>query len=213
VESSRIRLAAIKALRICLGILLTVVLLVAVDLIVRLVFHVRWLASLRLAILSSGIVTGCVFLFFFLAELLEDSAAARREHSQSLVFPAVMWLRGVYLSAIVMGFTIMVGMYREGDSWKQAIFLPLSFVLLGYFPWPRAVRITESDVRQRGPFLNLRRIPFPEIESIDAGGGEVVVYGKNGARIVHSAMHADTDRFIEQMEARTGKEVTFPGIN
>jgi hypothetical protein len=171
--------------------------------------HVNW----RLMLWVSSILTGCFFSFFFITDLLEFSAEASRERNMQSIFPAVMWLRGIYLLSIAMGFTIMIGMYREGDPWWYVV-LPFAFVLLGIFAWPRAIQITELEIRQRRPLLGWKRIPIGEIEStvFDATRGEVAVFGKSGTRVVHTTMHVDKERFIERLESMTGKEAVLFGV-
>jgi hypothetical protein len=115
------------------------------------VFDGTWYVNWPLMLSISGILTGCFFSFFFITQLLEFSATSKREREGQLIFPGVMWLRGVYLLAILMGFTIMVGMYKEGDPWLDAVVLPICFVLIGFFGWPRAIQIAEFEIRQRGP--------------------------------------------------------------
>jgi hypothetical protein len=150
-----------------------------------------------------------LFFFFFITDLLEFSAEASRERNRQSIFPAVMWLRGIYLLSIAMGFTIMIRMYREGDPWWEVL-LPFGFVLLGFFAWPRTIQITEVDIRRRRPFLGWKRIALGEIEStvFDVTRGETVVFGKNGIRVAQTMMHVDTERFIESM---TGKEIALLG--
>jgi hypothetical protein len=63
----------------------------------------------------SGILTGCFFSFFFITQLLEFSATSKREREGQLIFPGVMWLRGVYLLSHPDGIHDNGGMYKEGD--------------------------------------------------------------------------------------------------
>ena len=106
----------------------------------------------------------------------------------------------------------MVGMYKEGDPWWDVV-LPFGFVLMGFFGWPRAIQITQFEIRQRGSLFALRRIAYGEIESVFCGalGSEAVVFGKNGVRIVHTVMHSDRERFVEQVKSIERKEVIIVG--
>ncbi len=212
-ESSKVQFAAGRAAKSSLGIFLTAVITVPFISVVHRIFGGSWEVNWRLAFAFAGILAGCFFLFFFITQLLEISRERGQERSHRLAFPAAMWLRGLYLFTIVMGVAIMNGTYREGDSW-WVVTLPAVFVLLGFFAWPKAIQINATEIRQRGPFLNLKKIALNEVESIyfDAGRGEIAVYGRNGQRIVHSMMHVDGKRFMEQMESHTGKTVTLPGL-
>jgi hypothetical protein len=212
VESSRLRLALNAALRRSIGIFLTTVFLIPALSLINRIFDATWHVNWRLMLWVSSILTGCFFSFFFITDLLEFSAEASRERNRQSIFPAVMWLRGVYLVCIAMGFTTMVGVYREGDPWWDVV-LPFAFVLLGFFAWPRAIQITEVDIRQRRLLLGTKRIAFGEIEGMvfDVTRGEVVVFDKNGVRVVHTLMHVEKVRFIERVESMTGKEVALLG--
>jgi hypothetical protein len=212
VESSRLRIAASSAFRSSIGILLTTVVVVPALSLINRIFDGTWHVHWGLMLLVSSILTGCFFSFFFITELLEFSAAANRARNRQAIFPVVMWLRGIYLLSMTMGFTIMVGMYREGDPWWDVV-LPFGFVLLGFFAWPRAIQITEVDIRQPRFLFSSKRIAFGEVESMifDVVRKEVVVFGKNGTRVVHTMMHVDKERFIERVESMTGKEVVLLG--
>ena len=208
-NSSKVHLAAISALRYSLGIFLTAVCIVPVVSIIRRVFDGSWYVNWQRMLFISGILTGCFFTFFFVTRVLEFSAASRRNQSNHLIFPGAVWLRGTYLLVVVMGAAMMVGTYREGDPWWDVV-LPFGFILLGYLAWPRAIRIEENEIQQGRPLLGPRRIVFGEIESLvfDPTRGEAVVFGRNGQKVVHSPLHVDTERFIQKIESLSGKETT-----
>lgn len=209
-NSSKVHLAAISALRYSLGVFLTTVCMIPIVLIAHRVFDGSWYANWRGMLSVSGVLTVCCFTFFFGTRILEFSAASRRNRSSQLIFPGAVWLRGIYLLVIVMGTAIMVGTYKEGDPWWDVV-LPSGLILLGYFAWPRAIRIGENEIQQSRPLLGPRRIGFGEIESLvfDPTRGEAVVFGRNGQKIVHSPLHVDTERFIQRMESLSGKETTL----
>jgi hypothetical protein len=160
----------------------------------------------------SGILTGCFFSFFFITQLLEFSATSKREREGQLIFPGVMWLRGVYLLAILMGFTIMVGCIK-----KETLIGRCCFAYL--FCAHRIFRLAKGNSNYRvrdpptGPLLTLRKITNNEIQSVvlDASRKDTVVFGKNGVRIVHTMMHSDKERFIEQVESIQRKEAVILG--
>jgi hypothetical protein len=206
-SSTKIRSAALAALRISLLIFGSGVLMLLLFSAVRRVLDGTWSVAWRPALIVSGILTGLFFTFFFLAQVLEFTGQVHRERDLKFVFPAAMWLRGLYFGSIVMGIWLMAGTYFEGDPWTIFV-LPVSFVFLGLFAWPRAIEITESTVRQRRVLFGFKEIRLGEIESTvgDAGSGEIVVFGKNGTRIVHTTMHVDGERFIARLKSVTGKD-------
>jgi hypothetical protein len=199
--SVKVRFAGLTALRSSLGIFLTALLTVPFASFMHRMFDGSWYVDWRLMLSVSGILTLCFFSFSFVTQLLEFQTSESRERRGRLVFPGLVWIRGVYLGGIVLGITLMVGTYREGDPpWDTA--LPFLFVLLGVLPWPRAIEITDSEVRQRWWFFVYRRIQFADIQSIvnDPSRDEAVVFSKTGKAIVHSAQHADRERFLEELE-------------
>lgn len=211
-NSSKVQLAAISGLRYSLGIFLTTLMMVPIVSIVRRVFDETWNVNWQMMLSVSGVVTAFFFLFFFFTQLLEFRAASRRNQSNQLISPGAVWLRGIYLLVTFMGATIMVGTYTEGDPWWNVV-LPFGFILLGYFAWPRAIRVNGNEIRQGRPLLGPRIISFGDIQTLvsDPTSGEAVVFGKNGQRILHSPMHVDADRFVRKIESLTGNETAVPG--
>ncbi len=164
------------------------------------------------ALVIFGVLAGICYSFFFVTAQLDKWTAEKRERNSRLIFPGVMWLRGLYLCCIVLAIVLMIGMYREGDR-GGTLYVPIAFVFLRYFPWPRAISLDGVAVRKRNAFLRLTSIPYNEIESVvfDAQRGETVVFGKNGKSIVHSNMHVGVESFITQLELITGKDATVFG--
>jgi hypothetical protein len=129
-----------------------------------------------------------------------------------LTFRGPLWLRALYLLTIVMGVVMIVGMYREGDR-GFALYIPLVFILVGYFAWPRAVHLDDGEIRKRDAFLRLTRIPRAEVASVvlDTSSGKLVVFGKSGQRIVYGNFDDGGERLMEQLEIASGKETTVMG--
>jgi hypothetical protein len=206
-NSTNVRSAAVLALRMSLPAFFSAIAVVPLASIVNRVFDGTWSVNWRLMLSVSGILTGIIFAFLFFAQLLEYSAKEHRRLAERMVFPAAMWLRGLYLACIVLGFVLMAGTYSEGDP-LWVVVTPVCFVFLGFFAWPRAIGITDSAIMQRRVFFGFKEIRLGEIESVayDAASGEMIVFGKNGTRIVHTAMHVDGARFAEKLQSATGKD-------
>jgi hypothetical protein len=212
IAPSQVRFAALLALRKSIRIILTTLLLVPTSSVINRIFSGTWYVNWRLMVTVSAILTFLVFVFFFVTELLEFATEEARERQLRFIFPAVMWLRGIYLVSILMGFTVMAGEYREGDPWGIVV-LPLVFVFLGFFAWPRAIELTESQIRQRRTLFGFKQIRFSDIESVvcDAGRNEIVIFGKNKDAIVHTTMHVDGERFLQRLKSLTGKNAYSVG--
>jgi hypothetical protein len=211
-DSAKIRSAARLALRISLPVFISAMLMLPLIAVVNRIFDGTWSVRWRLTLIVSAILTGLVFVFLFLAQVLESFAKEHRRLAQRMVFPAAMWLRGLYLTCIVMGLGLMVGTYSEGDP-LWVVVTPVCFVFLGFFAWPRTIEITERAIRQRRVLFGFKKILLDEIESVayDAASGETIVFGKDGTRIVHTAMHVDGERFAEKLQSASGKDEYLVG--
>jgi hypothetical protein len=211
-NSSKVCLAARFALRNSLGIIVTTILMVPAISVIHRVFDKTWYVNWRLMVSISAILTILFFTLFFVTQILEFSTEERREQTKQLVFPGVMWLRGIYLAAIAMGIVLIVGMYKEGDPWWDVVGAVV-FVLLGFFAWPRTIEITENEIRQRRFLLGWKRIRYGEVERVvsDTQRNEAVVFGKASERIVHTMMHVDREKFIERVASITGKSAVVVG--
>jgi hypothetical protein len=210
--STRYRLAALLALKRGVLILLTTGLMIAVKSLLNRLFDGTWAVNWRAVLAVASILAVLFFLFFLVTGVLEVRREEKSERNLNKEFPAAMWLRGIYLVGIVIGLVCAVGMYREGDSWRWQT-IPAIFVLIGYIPWPRAIRITETEIRQARAFGPARAIPVSEIERAahDPGNGMTTVFGHRQARITHTYLHVDPEGFIREIEQLTGKEVVMLG--
>jgi hypothetical protein len=210
--SSHVRLAALLALRNSIGVILTTLALVPVISIINRIFDGTWHVNWRLMLAVSGLLTAVFFAFCFITQLLEFASEETRERQLLFVFAGIMWVRGIYLAGIVLGFVLAAGTYKEGDPWWD-VAIPTAFIFLGFLAWPRAIEICENEVRQRRIFFGLKRIPFREIETVvsDPTRNEAVVFGRNGLRIVHTKMHVQRERFIQQLNSFAGKDTISVG--
>ncbi|MBS1842036.1 MAG: hypothetical protein JSS69_01880 [Acidobacteria bacterium] len=211
-KTSKTRSAAVSALKLSLRVILTAVLVIPFVSLVNRAFGRAWAVNWRELLLIWGILAACIFLFVFVTGLLEFSAALRHRRNKDLIFPGVMWIRGVCLMGIALGLILMVAMYREGDGW-WLVALVSGFVFLGVFAWPRAIRITDSALCQRSNLFLMKRIVRGEIEDVvyDPSSQEIVVNGKDGARIVHTESHSDGARFMSAMKTFSRKETVVLG--
>lgn len=209
-----IRSSASRALAGSVGLFLTALLLIPVSAIINRVFDGSWQVNWRLTLSVAGILTVLWFGFLFVSQVLEDFTEAQRQEAGVRMFPGAMWIRGISIGVILLGLVTMAGCYREGDAWWFVAF-PFVFVLLGFFTWPRAIEITNNEIRQRGQFLNTRILPSNEIQSatFDSTRGEIAVFGNNGAKIVHTTTHVNGAQFIRALEELTGRQVAVLGSN
>jgi hypothetical protein len=211
-DSYKVRAAALLAVRNSLGIFLVAIAMVPVSSAIHRVFDGTWDVNWRLTFSVSGILTLIFFVFWFITQLLDYAMQEARERNERLVFPVAVWLRGIYLAGILFGMTIIVGMYREGDrGW--ILVSPSFLILIGFFAWPRAIRISNGEVRQWRVLFGTKRIPFEEIEQVvfDGSRGEAVVFGKNGTNIIHTNMHVQQVEFIQKLKYLAHNRVNSVG--
>lgn len=212
VGSAQVRGAALAAVKVGTGIIFTTLLLIPILSTVNRIFEGTWYLNWRLMISVSAVLAFLIFAFVFVTKLLEMTSEDARERHSRLVFPAMVWLRSIYFGSIVLGLVIMVGTFLEGDVWWIVV-LPAAFVFLGFFAWPRAIKLTECQIQQRRTLFGAKQIRFSDIESVisDPARNEIVVFGKNGQVIVHTAMHAGGVRFLQQLKSLAGKNAYSVG--
>lgn len=209
-RSSYARIAFTSAFRISLVILFTSAVTIPVAIILGRIFHGTWPQNWAVIFGVPATLTALIFAFLFATQWLELVTEQARERQRRLVFPAEMWLRGLYLSCIVMSWIMMIGMYREGDPWGNET-IPVVFVLMAFFAWPRAITISDTEVRQHGKLFGTTRIPLNEIETVFSGSSEATVFGKNGAHITHTNMHVQRERFLSYVKSLSGRHINRPG--
>ncbi len=200
-DSYKVRAAALLAIRNSLGMFLAAVAMLPVVSVINRVFNGTWQANWRLTLVVSAILTLIFFAFWFITQLLDDATQAARKLNERLVFPAVMWMRGVYLMGILLGITINWEDVREGDrGWILAT--PALLILIGFFAWPRAIKISNGEVRQRRILFGNKKIPFEAIEQVvsDEFQGQAVVFGRNGVNIIHTNLHVQHEEFIKKLK-------------
>jgi hypothetical protein len=213
VKLANVRSAAIQAFVSSIRIVLTAVILLPVLSGINRLFEGTWRVNWRVTLTVAGILTVLWFGFLFISQLLEDFTQEKREESGRLILPGAMWLRGVCIGCMMLGIAVMLGTYREGDA-PWIVVLPVLFVLLGFFTWPRKIEFSNGAIRQRRWLLSEKILPYDEIESasFNPGRGETIVFGRDGRKIVHTMMHVGRAEFTEHLESLTGKKVITLGI-
>jgi hypothetical protein len=85
--------------------------------------------------------------------------------------------------------------------------LPLGFVALAFYGWPRTITCTETTVSQRTLFGWKKQIPYRSVEAISVDcDGTTAVLGA-GTTIEHTRYHLDADAFREVVSRRSGKPI------
>ncbi len=209
-RSSTTKYAATFALRMTAGILITAATTIIISSLLNRLVYGTWYVNWVLRLEAAGALTAILFALFFSAQVAEKWAAEKRKRNNHLVFPGMMWIRGIYLACVVIMIAILVGSYRQGERGGTLAF-PVAIILLAYFAYPRSIRLDEVSVSQRGLLLWRAKIAYKDVEQIvfEVRRNEVTVFGKRGNRIAHTMMYVDKQRLMEQLKTVTGRSITI----
>jgi hypothetical protein len=204
----QVRLSAISGIQSAFQILFVVVAMIPVRFIISWIFDrhatVDWKASLIVgcSITTLWYIAVCVSTF---ADLRREAARGRKPRQ---TFPASAFLTGLYGIAVVFSAAIAIGTHREGDPiWIQV--LPLVFVFIAFYGWPRTIHSDEKAIWQRTRFGLKRVIPYDEVLAVAYAQGTTTVTGQQ-ATIEHTQYHAGAEQFQSVVSRRSGKQIYQP---
>jgi hypothetical protein len=201
----QLRLSAISGIQSALQIMFVVVAMIPVRIIIGWMFDRRaavdWKVSL---IVGSSIATlwyiaVCVSTF---VDLRRDTTRGR-DPRQS--FPASAFVTGLYGVTVAFSATIAIGTHRENDPIPIQL-IPLVFVFIAFYGWPRTIHSDEKGVWQRTRLGLKRVIPYDEIVAVAYAQGTTTVTGRQ-ATIEHTQYHAGVNQFQRMVSRRSGKEI------
>ena len=194
------------ALRSAAKVFVVVIVCSPVRWIVTTVFQQDVIFDWKLALVLSSLLSVVWFLAVYLSTYFDLRKLDRIDRETNPRFPGTSFLRGLYGGMILFSVVMAVGLYREGDSaWMQLI--PLIFIGMSVYAWPRTIHCDERAVWQRSRLGRKRVIDFVAIESIARGaGGAITVIGSDFT-IEHTSSHAGTEEFCRFLSERTGKPV------
>jgi hypothetical protein len=188
-----------------LQILFVTVAMIPVHAIINWVFYrnatVDWKTSLVVgsSIALMWYIGVCVSTYVDIRRAVERG----REFRQS--FPASAFAAGIYGVSVLFSGVMSIGMYREGDPvWIQLI--PLAFLLIAFYGWPRTIHCDERGIWQRSRFGLKTLIPYGDVLAVTQSQGTTTVSGTEGS-IEHTQYHADAGQFQRVTAKRTGKPV------
>ena len=204
--SLQLRLSAAAALRPALHFVLVTLLMIPITAFVLLVLgdekQVDWSVSAAVG----GILGSIWFMAVFLSTLSDLRKQDRNETARKPTFPAQSFYSGLCWLAIVGSAWLIVGLRRDREPlWLQL--LPLGFVALAFFGWPRTITCSETAVSQRTLLGRRKQIPYASIEAISVSSdGTTMVLGA-ARTIEHTQYHVDAWAFREVVSHRSGKQV------
>lgn len=122
------------------------------------------------------------------------------------VFRPTTFVFGLFTVAALGSLAMMIGANAQNEPiWLQL--LPLVFLALTFYGWPRTIHCEETTLSQRNLWGRKYTIPYAEIEAISVSGdGAITVLG-SGATIQHTQYHINPDGFAALVSGRSGKPV------
>jgi hypothetical protein len=152
------------------------------------------------------VVASIWYIATFLSTLFDLRTHDRIEAARAPSFPATSFLTGLYGITTIFSLALIKGLHAEGDPiWMQL--LPLVFVLIAFYAWPRTIHCGELSVWQRNRFGRKKVIPYQAIQAISVSpGGSTIVLGLEGT-IEHTPQHVDAESFRHLTASRSAKPV------
>jgi hypothetical protein len=127
-------------------------------------------------------------------------AAKARHVGQDWIFPPAKGLEMAYVLAIVIGASVIFLGFR-GREGERAITGSMGLLIIAFsvITWPKAIRLSETGLRQRSWCNGWKSIDWSDVSDIrEKQDGSVVIHGKQ-CNVVFSQFHADRDSFLEKV--------------
>ena len=200
----QIRYSASGALRAALTLAIFTVIMIPVRSLIDSVLHQQFALKWKEPVLVGGILTAVWFGAEFLSTLCDLLRHDRIQAASLPSFPAGSFIAGLYGFTLLMSLSMMIGMYREGDSWKFQL-IPVAFMAIAFYGWPRTIHCDEHSIWQRNLWGGKKMLPYDEVKVIctNAEGTTAVIGHKT--TIEHTQYHADFDSFRRIVCNRSGK--------
>jgi hypothetical protein len=203
--ANQVRVSALAGVQPALQIVLVTVAIIPVRVIINRVFGSDAAIDWRLSL----VVGGSIALMWYVSICASTFVDMRREaaHGRQIrqSFPATAFVAGLYGVTVLFSAAMAVGMYREGDpAWLQVI--PLCFVLIAFYGWPRTIHIDQSSIWQRSRLGRRTCINYTDVVAVAHAVDTTTVAGSSGI-IEHTQYHAVSGEFAGLVSARTGKQV------
>jgi hypothetical protein len=178
-------------------------LVVLIDLLFRSPATIDWKFKIEFSLVIAAICS----LIVFASTWADARAEGVRDHTVDPAFPGGSFYRGLYAVGAVGSLMMMAGLYRQQESlWQQLI--PLGFLVLVWFGWPRSIYFHADALGQKTRFGKMRRLEYSAVEYISFDKREAcTIVAGGGIKIVHTPQHASRDLFQELIQERTGKPV------
>ena len=160
----------------------------------------------KLALVVGAVVASIWYIAAFLSTLFDLRTQDRIEVAMAPSFPATSFLIGLYGVTTILSLALINGLHAEGDPiWMQL--LPLVFVVIAFYAWPRTIHCGALSVWQRNLWGRKKDIPYREIQAISvSANGTTTVLGLEET-IEHTQQHVGAESFRHLVASRCARPV------
>jgi hypothetical protein len=134
--------------------------------------------------------------------LIAAQAKRSKAHrmGNNLLFSPVWTVQAVYIAVLAIGFGLVVLGYSGPQKDRTIVIVGgLLFIIFSVCTWPKAVEVSESQVRQRCWYGRWKEISWADVTSFkEKKSGSIIVSGRKN-KIAFAAYHADREVFLERL--------------
>lgn len=202
----QVRQSAAVAFRSALQVILVIALTLPFQVLIGVFFDKKINTDWKLALKVGGTIASIWYLVTFTSTLVDFRKYDRINAARAPSFPATSFLTGLYGLTAIVSLALIKGLNAEGDPmWLQL--LPLVFVGIAFYAWPRTIHCAELSVWQRDRWGRKTDIPYQSIQAISVSpGGTTTVLGSE-VTIEHTPQHVDAESFRHFVSSRSAKPI------
>jgi hypothetical protein len=200
-----LRASALAGYRSALRVVAFTLLWVPIGALINVIFDHEAKTNWKLSLEVGGTLAVLWYGVTFFSTLFDLRKQGQSETARNPSFPASSFLSGLCGVTAIFSVWLIWGLHSEGDPvWLQL--LPLAFLGIAFFAWPRTIHCDQESVWQRDRWGRKKNIPYNEIQSISGAGGTTTVLGPK-AVIEHTSQHIDPESFRHAVSLRSGKPI------
>ena len=145
-------------------------------------------------------------LVYFVLQYFVSAARSGRAKVEAgrIVYDLPRSLKVLFLLGVPFTLTLAVWAFVTPLSWDLRLIAVVAPVFVS-LTWPPVISLNRDFVGAHYWYGRNKGIPYSQVAKIvfHKQGTTTYVYGKNGVKIVHTAFHADTEGFRDELRRRT----------
>ncbi|MEP7365904.1 MAG: hypothetical protein ABI972_21830 [Acidobacteriota bacterium] len=146
------------------------------------------------------------FVITFVSTFRDLRKIGQIDEAREPSFTPTTFATGIYGFTLVGSLWGIYGLKRDGEpTWL--LLIPVAFLALAWYGWPRTIQCKESFVSQRSLWLRNKRISYSAIEAISIWHDGTTIVIAPGVSIEHTPYHIDPEMFRYIVSKRSGKPV------